>query len=954
VSKLRALASGPLGASALVLLFAIPGVILALSETPLWWVGGALVAAAATLGARLFSDVIARALARLREPRTLLGRSYRLSDVLLELLYVGIVCVIGSVMMSEILGGERPVNHDHTVHYFKAWQLHEYLRQHGTWLGWSHRWFAGYPINYLYPPGTDFFINAVYTAGLGMISFSQAYAYGFWLFHLLTGVSLYAFGRKVGGPHVGVIAAVLCLTDLSNFRMGGWAYTIDFGVWPQTLSLDFSMLALCSLPALVERRSAAAMGWFAFWMGLAIITHPIQLIALALLLVATGLAAGFAREVRAGGALLRLLLGYALSLLVSSLFLVPFLDSRGEANQMGVWWDTTYEMGKGLLELQALPGTLGFVLAFGILALVLMLRSRSFALLLTAFSALCIPAVSNSTFIDELHLPSLSYAFASVQFVRLSTMVKPFWFVLAAYCLVTVLAHARSLLLERAPRLPRDSHSRAVALSATVALLTLPVLVPAAEAFWAKHVRKSQITESDRQLLADRVGLEHWLLTELPKDGFYRVGVFTGHNHDLLDLGTTIGHPIYKRGFTPASNFIFQPSENDPAVFDAVNLRFAISKVYMVPELFEPIASFGRYRVYRYKHWRSEPFSVFGEGKVKLTRWGDELIELVAGPGSNGTLRLDVSYFSRWHAYRDGVEIPIGIQYLREAQKDSGFMTVPLQPGTYRFVFERTLSDRASGWLSLLGLVLCALLIASEWRGAAGAQLARLPQALAALDRVVDRISEPRWAPVRVTLLWLVALAVLGLGIFLGLMRPPVELHDLTNTNIGRVRYDFLENLRRASANIEYPERNQPCLRQRDRLVCRDEFGNLDNERYIASTPAEIVEYKMVRCIRARPEANALLSVTFPRVPAGDAIVGYFGIERSGRLMFQRRPVSFKIDVDGQTIYDGQTVADNRMHYFSARLDPRDRSRKQVVFSVHADNINRRYFCFDAQMVDLK
>jgi hypothetical protein len=942
------------GAGALTLAFAIAGVILAVAETPLWWFGGALLAAALTLGARAFADPLARLGEFLRAPRIVLGRSFQLGSVLLDLFYVGIVCVIGSVMMAEILGGERPVNHDHTVHYFKAWQLHEYLRQHGTWLGWSHRWFAGYPINYLYPPGADFFINAVHAAFLGTKSFSQSYALGFWLFHLLTGLSVYAFGRRVGGPHVGVIAAVLCLTDLSNFRMGGWAYTVDFGVWPQTLSLDFSMLALCSLPALVERRSAAALGWFGFWMGLAIITHPIQLIFLGLLLIATGLAAGFARDVRAGGALLRLLLAYALSLLVSALFLLPFLDSRAEANQMGVWWDTTYEMGKGLLELQALPGTLGFVLAFGLLALVLMLRSRSFALLLTAFSALCIPAVSNSTFIDELHLPTLSNAFASVQFVRLSTMVKPFWFVLAAYCLVAVLAHARSLLLARVDVARSESPSRAVALSATVALLTLPVAVPAVEAFWAKHVKKSQITESDRQLGADRLGLEQWLLTQLPKDGFYRVGVFTGHNHDLLDLGTTIGHPIYKRGFTPASNFIYQPSENEPAVFDAVNLRFAISKVYMVPELFEPIASFGRYRVYRYKRWRAQPFSVFGEGKVKLERWGDELIELSAGPGAKGTLRVDVSYFSRWHAYRDGVELPIGIQFLREAREDSGFMTVPLKPGRYRFVFERTLGDRASGWLSLLGVVLCALLIASEWRGRIGAGLAPLGNALHALDRVVDRISEPGWARVRVGMLWLVALAVLGLGVGLGLMRPKIELHDLSNTAIARVRYDFLENLRRASANIEYPERNQPCVRQRDRLVCRDEFGNLDNERYVASTPAEIVEYKMVRCIRARPEANALLSVAFPRVPAGDAIVGYFGIERSGRLMFQRRPVSFRIDVDGTTVYDGQTVSDNRMHYFSARLDPRDRSRKQVVFSVHADNIARRYFCFDAQMVDLK
>ena len=89
---------------------------------------------------------------------------------------------------------------------------------------------------------------------------------------------------------------------------------------------------------------------------------------LALLLVAAALAAGFAEGVRAASATFRLLIAYALSLLVSCLWLIPFLSSRSETNAMGVWWDSTYEMGKGLLQLKALPGTLGYVLAFGVLA----------------------------------------------------------------------------------------------------------------------------------------------------------------------------------------------------------------------------------------------------------------------------------------------------------------------------------------------------------------------------------------------------------------------------------------------------------------------------------------------------------------------------------------------------------------------------------------------------------
>jgi hypothetical protein len=110
----------------------------------------------------------------------------------------------------------------------------------------------------------------------------------------------------------------------------------------------------------------------------------------------------------------------------------------------------------------------------------------------------------------------------------------------------------------------------------------------------------------------------------------------------------------------------------------------------------------------------------------------------------------------------------------------------------------------------------------------------------------------------------------------------------------------------------------------------------------------------MVRCIRARPEQDGLLSLSYPRVGLGDAIVGYYGIERAGRLMFKRRPVEFRVLLDGGVVYEGQTVSDNKMHYFKIPLKTDAPSRSTVTFSVRADNVSKRYFCFNAQMVDLK
>jgi hypothetical protein len=110
----------------------------------------------------------------------------------------------------------------------------------------------------------------------------------------------------------------------------------------------------------------------------------------------------------------------------------------------------------------------------------------------------------------------------------------------------------------------------------------------------------------------------------------------------------------------------------------------------------------------------------------------------------------------------------------------------------------------------------------------------------------------------------------------------------------------------------------------------------------------------MVRCIRARPEQGALLSIGYSDVPVGDAIVGYYGIERAGRLMYKRRPVEFSVHVDGQLAYAGYTQSDNKMHWFKAPLERQPRRRATVVFSIRAENVSKRYFCFDAQMVNLR
>jgi hypothetical protein len=937
------------------------GIPLCLLDTPMWWLGGAmLVSAASLVGGELLERAgsLARGpLARLGAPRRVLGREVSARDALLELLAVAAVAFVAVVMMRDLLGGERPVGRDHTIHFAKAWLLHTDLLPKGHIYGWTHDWFAGYPANYLYPPGGDLWVNATHALSFGALSFSQAYAFAFLLFHVLTGVSAYVLARTVCGRTVSVIAAVLCVTDPGYFRMGGWRYTVESGVWPQALALNFSLLGLACLPGIVQTRRLAPIGAFGLWMGLSFICHPIELIFVALAVLVAAVSAIVADGVRAATAVFRLLLGVALGLWVGMLWLIPFFSARGETNQMGVWWDTTYEMAKRLLDAQLFPGTLPYVFAFGLMGVVLMLRARSFMLLFISLMAITVPAITNSTVLDELHAANVLGPLSKVQYLRLSTMVKPFWFVLAAYAVAAAFQHARIVAAQRitvdAP-VAKVSRVRRAVLAGVIALLTLPVLLPLCEAFTSRFVLTTIMTESDRVDRKDRARLEQWLLKNLPRDHFYRLGIFTGDQHDFMDLDAVLDRPLYKRGFTPASNFVYQPHDRHPSLVEASNVRFAISRHPLPDQQFEKLTSFGQWMVYRFLPYRPEPFRILqGQGDIKLEKFSDEEIVLRAAPGARGKLRVNVSYFSRWKAYRDGQRIPITISFLRDAPADTGYMTVPLAPGQYRFVFERTLGDKLAVPIGLFGMLACGLVLVADRREGFLRWLKRM---LEAASRRFDRMSEPGFAFARRTLLALVLAGGAVAFVALATWKPPIEIEEMPNLDITKVRFDFIERISTATAGIAYRDAYRPCMRQGDRLVCRNAQGELDVDNYVGNTPATLKEYVLVRCLRARPVDDGTLYIQYPSVPVGEALVGYYGVERAGRLMTKRRPVSFSVSVGGQELYSGMTQNDNRMHAFRIPMREKvgDKKRTNVTFSVHAENVSRRFFCFHAQVVELE
>jgi len=187
-----------------------------------------------------------------------------------------------------------------------------------------------------------------------------------------------------------------------------------------------------------------------------------------------------------------------------------------------------------------------------------------------------------------------------------------------------------------------------------------------------------------------------------------------------------VPRPFYKIWITPTGHFKYNIASGSNEALRAVNVRFALSEHPLAPRAdFRLVQIFdGKLWLYEFRDWNPVPFEIKGEGAVELTQFRDEDIELRAGPGAHGLLRLNVTYFPKWRATRDGVPIPIASVPL-DGVENSAFMQVELLPGTYHFHYQKGASDYLGTVLCLLGVTGCVLLANWERLFRAGFPLAR-------------------------------------------------------------------------------------------------------------------------------------------------------------------------------------------------------------------------------------
>jgi hypothetical protein len=327
---------GPLIVSGLSL---IAGSVLLFGGLLLMPIGAALIAGGVFVLARhpprVFASMIARA---------------RAIQWLPDALCVALLVALTLVMLGKVAAGDRPIGFDHTVHYFQAWVLNERVWKDG-WFFWSNLWFAGYPANYTYPVGAYLWIVLVNALTAGALTFGTVYALAFWLFFVLHGLSVYVLGRMAFNRVVGVMAAVVYLVDRGADSAGGWYWTVDVGTWPIAFSIAFSTMATALLAKILEGGTRRHVVWCAVLLGLALLSHPLQLLYLPIL-CATALALSM---VVVGWARLRSTVWYAgaavgFGLLIGAAWYLPFLAYSRYSRSYGWAWASLDQIGASVYQ----------------------------------------------------------------------------------------------------------------------------------------------------------------------------------------------------------------------------------------------------------------------------------------------------------------------------------------------------------------------------------------------------------------------------------------------------------------------------------------------------------------------------------------------------------------------------------------------------------------------------
>ena len=852
---------------------------------------------------------------------TVRGRTVETGQLARTLLPPLFVVALAILLLRDLVGGGMPVSHDHPVHLYKAWHFWDEMLLQGRLRGWSSYWFFGYPAEELYPIGPDLWVALFRALTFGTLSWEATYSLSFVGVFAFSGWAVYAFARRYFGIAAGLVAASLWLLDPGAYREGGWSYTVDWAVWVQILAMAFLLLALAKLDDVLERgrpRDWAAAGLL---FGAALLSHQMNVLLLGLGLplyvLARATAGGrpLGRDAaRTGGAL-------ALGVLIAGFWLLPMLARKGWTTNIGDLWSPMETAARGLVNGRIFGNVWPAAVLAGLAGAVIgVARSKWIVVFLATLSGALIFAATSTAFHD-LDLFSVASAFGKLQYQRLLIPAKVGIFILAGYA---VRVGWDAVQARRGPPpLPRRGRAlRAVGLALLVSAVLAPFARPMLSELKEHHLKGVGALEVDEEHRdhEDYLAFLEWSREQWDdSEVFYRIAYeLDYHDHTMMAAPVHNRTPYYKIGYTPAKLFKHAPEESGAGLYRALSVKYVVTRRSKRGSDWDPVARFGRIRVYRFDRFDADRWRLDGPGTVDAVEFGEERIHLALSGTEPGTrLRLHVGNHPRWRVRMNDELLDVD-----EVPAVPGgppmLMEVPVEDGDLVIEYVTRVPD-ALGWVAtLLGLGLCGLLLAASWRPT---WAARLAAPLAAPARWVVRL-----AP------WAVAAAGLLVVAFIGL-----RLHG---ASYGGMDDDDLAG---HLPDAEITMAGAPCGdRQGDRFFCSDKAWN-----YVGRT-VQRFDGAFHSCIWAHPSDQGPLEIRIPRVRLGETIAGHHGIADSGRSKGHHGgAVDVELLADGARL--GRLSVREHQGWAPVSVDTSDRAGDEVelLLRISAKKAGRRHFCFD-------
>jgi len=650
-------------------------------------------------------------------------------------------------------------SHDHAVHCFKAFHFWNEMLGRARLMGWTHFLAFGFPSGELTPFGPELWVALFRAATFGLLSWPRTYALAFAGVVVFAVDALYLFGKRFFGRTVAIIAVIVWVLDPGGWYQGGWFWFEWLGVWPVTLAMSFTLLALVDLADLLSTDAAQPchrpLLKAAFWMSASLVTHQLSIIVYGIALPCM-LLAQWLRDVRLARAqVLRFVAAIGLGFGLAAFYLVPMFARSGLTQDLGVRGFSLADLAHRLVDMGLFENGWSPIVALGLLGGALALRGRTPSGLFFVASTATFVLLSSDILVSVFHAERWMKSILKIECQRMLLVAKLFWYPLAAYAAVTC--------FHRTAKRATDSPLRRLIVLVLLAALGSPLAVPALLHLYETRVKKTIEHRGATPLAQDLLSFSRWSRRERQASNEpYRIAYSLIERHDhIVAIAPVFDDTFaYKVGYTPAQQFRSFPMSEEPELLEALGVKYLVADHDYPAPVFIHERSFGQLRVYRFTRYRAyHPFTLIGAGQAELVRLEPETIHLrLRGTGPGTRLKLHVAGYPRWRATLDGREVAIAPATVHGMEYPI-LMEVPAAGGDLVFRYVRRTLDWYGLSVTLASLLIVGLVALGRHR---------------ALGRLDWRQATP---PVAAKLLrvsvWGAGAALVVAGILVAVRRPP-------------------------------------------------------------------------------------------------------------------------------------------------------------------------------------